>query len=193
MWTPQYDYLEHHGIDGQKWGHRNGPPYPLDYKSHSAEEKRKNSKSLLSGNKGEDKKAVKKAFKKAKYARAATLSIEEEAKGSKRAYEKGKINAQANKYVQRTSELAKKRELEYDKELNKLASEFVSRYGDKSLKSIDKKWDKTVEMTAKQGQRYIAGKGTLLAYGLFGIAGGVVKGGLNLKEYGEYKNSLRDD
>ena len=22
--------LEHHGIDGQKWGHRNGPPYPLD-------------------------------------------------------------------------------------------------------------------------------------------------------------------
>lgn len=23
------DYLEHHGIDGQKWYHRNGPPYPL--------------------------------------------------------------------------------------------------------------------------------------------------------------------
>lgn len=24
--------LEHHGIDGQKWGVRNGPPYPLDRK-----------------------------------------------------------------------------------------------------------------------------------------------------------------
>lgn len=47
------EYLEHHGIDGQKWGVRNGPPYPLrnnpktvvyqgekyvnDVKSHSAE------------------------------------------------------------------------------------------------------------------------------------------------------------
>lgn len=26
------DSLEHHGIDGQKWGIRNGPPYPLDSK-----------------------------------------------------------------------------------------------------------------------------------------------------------------
>lgn len=24
------DYLEHHGVKGQKWGERNGPPYPLD-------------------------------------------------------------------------------------------------------------------------------------------------------------------
>lgn len=39
------DYLAHHGIFGQKWGKRNGPPYPLgsqgESKSHrSAEEKR---------------------------------------------------------------------------------------------------------------------------------------------------------
>lgn len=24
------DFLEHYGIEGQKWGHRRGPPYPLD-------------------------------------------------------------------------------------------------------------------------------------------------------------------
>ena len=24
------DYLMHHGIDGQKWGVKHGPPYPLD-------------------------------------------------------------------------------------------------------------------------------------------------------------------
>lgn len=33
-------YLEHHGIKGQKWGDRNGPPYPIDYKDHSASEKK---------------------------------------------------------------------------------------------------------------------------------------------------------
>lgn len=34
------DSLEHHGIDGQKWGVRNGPPYPLKAGDHSAAEKR---------------------------------------------------------------------------------------------------------------------------------------------------------
>lgn len=47
MWTPSYDYLEHHGIEGQKWGRRNGPPYPLDYDDHSTSEKKKNPKSKL--------------------------------------------------------------------------------------------------------------------------------------------------
>lgn len=28
-WLSQ-DYLAHHGVKGQKWGERNGPPYPLD-------------------------------------------------------------------------------------------------------------------------------------------------------------------
>lgn len=34
------DYLQHHGILGQKWGRRNGPPYPLDAGDHSASEKK---------------------------------------------------------------------------------------------------------------------------------------------------------
>lgn len=33
------DYLEHHGILGQKWGRRNGPPYPIEEGGHSKEEK----------------------------------------------------------------------------------------------------------------------------------------------------------
>ena len=34
------EYLAHHGIRGQKWGVRNGPPYPLGEKDHSASEKK---------------------------------------------------------------------------------------------------------------------------------------------------------
>lgn len=33
-------YIEHHGIKGQKWGDKNGPPYPLEPSDHSAAEKR---------------------------------------------------------------------------------------------------------------------------------------------------------
>ncbi len=47
--------LSHHGIKGQKWGKRNGPPYPLDYNSHSVSEKRLNSKSVLGSEQKETK------------------------------------------------------------------------------------------------------------------------------------------
>lgn len=34
------DYLAHHGVLGQRWGKRNGPPYPLGASAHSASEKK---------------------------------------------------------------------------------------------------------------------------------------------------------
>lgn len=41
MWQNNYNYyLYHHGILGQRWGKRNGPPYPLDSSNHSASEKK---------------------------------------------------------------------------------------------------------------------------------------------------------
>lgn len=33
------EFLEHHGVLGQKWGHKNGPPYPLGLGMHSKSEK----------------------------------------------------------------------------------------------------------------------------------------------------------
>jgi hypothetical protein len=39
--------LYHHGIKGQKWGQRNGPPYPLDIEDHSTSEKKANWKRSL--------------------------------------------------------------------------------------------------------------------------------------------------
>lgn len=39
--------LMHHGIKGQKWGKRNGPPYPLSDSAHSVNEKRNNYKQSI--------------------------------------------------------------------------------------------------------------------------------------------------
>lgn len=39
MWYYNYDYLCHYGIPGQKWGQRNGPPYPLKGGDYSKSEK----------------------------------------------------------------------------------------------------------------------------------------------------------
>lgn len=40
MIAPSNSDLQHHGILGQKWGKRNGPPYPLGSEDHSASEKK---------------------------------------------------------------------------------------------------------------------------------------------------------
>lgn len=52
------DILTHHGVKGQRWGDRNGPPYPLDSKAHSVSEKKAGWKKSL------DPKSVKKLERK---------------------------------------------------------------------------------------------------------------------------------
>ena len=41
--------LYHHGILGQRWGKKNGPPYPLGASDHSASEKRAGWRKSLAG------------------------------------------------------------------------------------------------------------------------------------------------
>ena len=46
--------LAHHGILGQKWGKKNGPPYPLDGEDHSKSEKDAGYKKSLGGGRNEE-------------------------------------------------------------------------------------------------------------------------------------------
>lgn len=64
-YIPSKKELSHHGIEGQKWGHTNGPPYPLDFEAHSLAEKRALKKDLKWIKKNE-KKIKKKAYKESK-------------------------------------------------------------------------------------------------------------------------------
>lgn len=38
----EYTHLEHHGIEDQRWGHRNGPPYPLEPDQMTSAQQRAN-------------------------------------------------------------------------------------------------------------------------------------------------------
>ena len=55
MWSyVKTEELYHHGIKGQKWGKRNGPPYPLDVNDYSASEKKASYKKSPGGGRNED-------------------------------------------------------------------------------------------------------------------------------------------
>jgi len=57
------EYLEHHGILGQKWGKRNGPPYPLSASDHSSSEKKAGWKDSLRNSRGAQRRDIAKAYK----------------------------------------------------------------------------------------------------------------------------------
>ena len=90
-------YLIHHGIDGQKWGVRNGPPYPLDANDLSAAERKADT--------GEIKRAsgVKEAVKNSK-----TMSNDELRKSAERLelesrYVRAVQNQQGKSFVERAA------------------------------------------------------------------------------------------
>ena len=75
------DYLSHHGILGQKWGRKQGPPYPLDAGDHSAAEKKAGWRQSLEENRDKIKTKVSehiaatKARKAAERQRLSTLNM----------------------------------------------------------------------------------------------------------------------
>ena len=110
------NYLMHHGILGQKYGVRNGPPYPLDAKDHSASEKKAGYKKSIGGGRNEelyDKNQTKK--KKNKYQNA-------DGSLTKKATKKLLKNAKYDKQKEDIKRYSKMSSEEFEKELKRTKS-----------------------------------------------------------------------
>ena len=98
--------LYHHGILGQKWGHQNGPPYPLDESDHSTSEKKAGwHKSLDGGSDSSGKRRAPESVAQRK--KRIMTGVKEAHKADKldekgfKAIEKGKYD-KANKYFSKS-------------------------------------------------------------------------------------------
>lgn len=155
--------LYHHGILGQKWGHRNGPPYPLGDKDHSPrEEKAGWRKSLV--NKLEYRASKNKAkFQKTKRDKAIQKSYDKAERKIEKNYKSGQ--ALSNKDYQKEIELSKKAQeswrksdAEYKKDI--MAARAAVKDFDKSEKITPKKVSKhreeLINKATKNGNKELA-------------------------------------
>lgn len=111
--TFKNDSLEHHGIDGQKWGVRNGPPYPLSQGAHS--------KAELKAMKRNQKKSYR-VTKKTYYKTGSNYAVSKNQKLSK------KFEDIFSSYKDRTDTLEDLR-----KYFPQIADEVLGKYGNRSV------------------------------------------------------------
>lgn len=88
------DELHHHGIFGQRWGVRNGPPYPLDDEDHSARERKAGWKASLnnSGKTSSKKEKIVNTSTNKKRKSVSFKQAHQMAKDSKESYKKNEKN-----------------------------------------------------------------------------------------------------
>lgn len=113
--------LYHHGILGMRWGHKNGPPYPLSAKAHSASEKKAGWRQSLD-NASEAIKRHREKRAEAKVARAERKRAKAEEKNIR------KLDRAEEEYLNEKSKRKKKRALKKVESLSrKVSSEELNR------------------------------------------------------------------
>lgn len=143
--------LYHHGIAGQRWYHRNGPPYPLRPGMHSSKEKglAKDGISTLSTYvKNETKKAKKKrALAKARKTRQEKIRKEEEQRKHEENREKVLRSGSASDVMKYKGELTAD---EIRKVIDRIDQEKrLADYARKDIVTAEDKVDKTVQKLNK--------------------------------------------
>lgn len=203
--------LIHHGIAGQKWGQRNGPPYPLDYRNHSYIEKigkyqyqpdkdnLKKNKPLpnMTGKKDLDYKTVKDAYGKARYATAAKKEIQRELTKAEKKARRSK-NLAKKIQAERLSEMEKSASEEVKKrqeELTDLGRQFTVLYGSRKVKKFSS--ESLNNMSYGKAKKYIYRHGKdVIVSGLLGgdvVGSSVIKRSRNKSEFEAYKYALIGD
>ena len=115
------DYLKHEGIKGQKWGQRNGPPYPLTAKQFSKAEKRADavvSRWTAKANKETQK--ANKQIANAKSDRKLNKALYKTMKAHAWVNEANRLNDMENPYIRKKGETKK----EQKKRINEAADAF---------------------------------------------------------------------
>lgn len=132
------DYVEHHGIIGQKWGDRNGPPYPLSGSEHSAVVKSANKKSAGSGRKltWRQRRKAKKNLKKARAAAAQKRLDDKEKERLVREGSASEVYARRNDLTIEQKRRAQER-LNLDDQLATLSAKELARRKSKVDKMIE--------------------------------------------------------
>lgn len=146
--------LYHHGILGQKWGDRNGPPYPLGSGDHSAKEKKAGWRQSLSG-KIADRKRKKRqaaALEKARAAKVQNAERKKEEADREAKKEKALNSGSASDVMKFQGDLTNEQlqralnRLNLEGQLSKLSQKDVKTVTDK-VDSIITKLDKATKWT----------------------------------------------
>lgn len=154
--------LYHHGILGQKWGRRNGPPYPLGASDHSSAEKKAGWRKSLSKANSDYVRATKEKTDKFRSTRNELLKERKEIRNTAKAFKrdtKEKLKANTKKLIDNSNEFENNHPSEkYKQDLKNVAKE--------AKNSINKE---TVKKAAKIGAA-VAVTG-LAAYGTYKLYG----------------------
>lgn len=124
------NFLEHHGISGQKWGKQHGPPYPLDRNAAKQAKLKEKAKARQAREKEKTKKRIAKAQKKDE------KKYQNEAKDAERKAEK--TAKQKSKYSKTAESLYKHRDMYSYQEIAEALQKFewenrIKDYMDKDM------------------------------------------------------------
>lgn len=151
------NFLEHHGIAGQKWGKQHGPPYPLDRSAAKQAKLKEKAKARQAKEKEKTKKRIAKAQKKAE------KKYQNEAKDAERKAEK--TAKQKSKYSKTAESLYKHRDMYSYQEIAEALQKFewenrIKDYMDKDMIRAKNKAEamaKTTESVVKFATSMIDG------------------------------------